>query len=252
MHIFPSLLGISYLIIQLNILREAFDNSRTWIIHVKYLCEKYGLEDPLSCLNRDPPPKSVFKETVKTKVTAYYEKVLRQSASENSAMTYLNVTASGLRGRHHPALNNMITTREVQLSRPHIKFLAGNYLTYKMKADRSGGSARCRTCLSGSDETYSHILATCLGLEEVRVKILPELQTLCTLSKNKINFENICQNEETLAQFILDPTSLNLSERLSVQDPLMNEFFKLSRNFCYKIDKTRIELLKQLEEKNLN
>ena len=66
------------------------------------------------------------------------------------------------------------------------------------------------------------------------------------------DFENICQNEETLAQFILDPTSLNLSERLSVQDPLMNEFFKLSRNFCYKIDKTRIEILKQLEEENQN
>ena len=124
-------------------LKNSCENSRTWIVHLKHLCEKYGLEDPLSCLNRDPPPKSIFKETVKTKVTAYYEKVLRQSASGNSAMTYLNVTASGLRGRHHPALNNLITTREVQLSRPHIKFLAGNYFTYKMKADRSGGSYVC-------------------------------------------------------------------------------------------------------------
>ena len=162
-------------------------------------------------------------------------------------MTYLNVTASGLSGRHHPALNNLITTREVQLSWPHIKFLAGNYFTYKMKADRSGGSARCRICLSGSDETSSHILATCQGLAEVRVKILPEFKTLCKLSQNKINFEKICQAEETLAQFILDPTSLNLSERLSLNDPLVKDFFKLSRDFCYKIDKTRLGLLKQRE-----
>ena len=70
--------------------------------------------------------------------------------------------------------------------------------------------------------------------------------------KNKINFDNIRQAEETLAQFILDPTSLNLSERLSVQDPLMKDFFKLSRNFCYKIDKTRIELLNRLEEEKEN
>ena len=169
------------------ILKNSCENSRTWAIHLKHLCEKYGLEDPLSCLNRDPPSKSIFKETVKTKVTAYYEKVLRHSASQNSAMKYLNVAASGLRGRHHPALSNIITTREVQLSRPHIKFLAGNYVTYKIKADRSGGSARCRICLSGCDETASHILATCQGLNEVRVKVLPEMERLCTISKNNID-----------------------------------------------------------------
>ena len=229
------------------ILKNSCENSRTWAIHLKHLCEKYGLEDPLSCLNRDPPSKSIFKETVKTKVTAYYEKVLQHSASQNSAMKYLNVAASGLRGRHHPALSNIITTREVQLSRPHIKFLAGNYVTCKMKSDRSGGSARCRICLSGCDETASHILATCQGLNEVRVKVLPEMERLCTLSKNNIDFKNICENEESLAQFILDPTSLNLSQRLSLQDPLLNDFFKLSRSYCHMMDKRRIELLKQLE-----
>ena len=83
------------------------------------------------------------------------------------------------------------------------------------------------------------------------MKILPEFHKLCTLSRNKIDFENICQNQETLTQFILDPTSLNLSERLSLSDPMLNDFFKLSRSFCYKIDKTRIELLNHLEaEKN--
>ena len=124
-------------------------------------------------------------------------------------------------------------------------------MTYKRKADHSGGSARCRICTSGSDETVSHIVATCQGLSEIRVKILPEFHKLCTLSRNKIDFENICQNQETLTQFILDPTSLNLSERLSLSDPMLNDFFKLSRSFCYKIDKTRIELLNHLEaEKN--
>ena len=229
------------------ILRNSSENSRTWIIHLKHLCEKYGLEDPISCLNKDPPPKSVYKEAVKTKVSAYYEKVLRQSAAENSVMTYLNVSTIGLRGRHHPALSNLITTREVQLSRPHIKFLAGNFLTYKIKADRSGGSSRCRICLSGSDETVSHIIASCQSLSVERTRILSEFRNLCRLTKNQINFENILKNEETLTQFILDPTSLNLSERLSSKDPLVKDFFKLSRDFCYKIDKNRLGLLKQLE-----
>ena len=91
----------------------------------------------------------------------------------------------------------------------------------------------------------SHVLATCQGLNEVSVKVLPEMERLCKLSKNNIDFENICENEESLAQFFLDPTSLNLSQRL--QDPLLNNFFKLSRSYCHMMDKTRIELLKQLE-----
>ena len=93
----------------------------------------------------------------------------------------------------------------------------------------------------------SHIIASCLGLSDERARILSEFENLCKLTKNQINFENILKNEETLSQFILDPTSLNLSERLSLKDPLVKDFFKLSRDFCYKIDKTRLGLLKQLE-----
>ena len=47
-------------------------------------------------------------------------------------MKYLNVFTFGLRGRRHPALSNLITKQEVKQSCPHIKFLAGNYLTYKI------------------------------------------------------------------------------------------------------------------------
>ena len=144
-HIFSLFLGVwrnqdtkVYQIIK-YILTNSSDNSRTWAIHLRHLCRKYKLEDPLSCLKRDAPSISTYKETVKTKVTAYFEKELRQSAAKNSAMSYLNVSLSGLRGRHHPALSQMITTREVQTARPHIKLLAGNYLTYKIKADQSGG-----------------------------------------------------------------------------------------------------------------
>ena len=173
------------------ILKNSSENSRTWTVHLKHLCEQYGIEDPLSCLNRDPPTKSTYKEMVKTKVTAYFENVLRQDALKNSAMGYLNVSLSGLRGRHHPAISNMITTREVQTSRPHLKLLAGNYLTYKMKASQSGGSAQCRICSSGAEESISHGVAKCQGTAEVRSKILPEFENLCKLAKNNINFEEI-------------------------------------------------------------
>ena len=149
---------------------------------------------------------SSYKELISTRITAYYENVLRESASSNSQMEYLNVTTSGLRGRHHPALANMITTKEVKLSRPHIKFLSGNYLTYQTRAEQSGGSARCRICTSGDNESISHVISTCIAMNEERKKILEEFKSLAKSTKNLIDFEDISKSEKHLCQFILDPT----------------------------------------------
>ena len=229
------------------LLQTSQDNSRTWSVHLRHLSHRYGLEDPLACLGRDAPTKSSWKELVATKVTSYFEKTLRISADNNSQMKYLNVTITGLRGRRHPALSNLYTTWEVKKSRAHIKFLSGNYLTYKQKANQSGGSPRCRICSSDCDETICHIISTCQGLAVERQKMLPQFKTLCTLAKNKIDFESY--NDDELCQFILDPTSFNLSTRVSLQDSLVPDFFKLSRDFCYVLDKTRIGLLTELDIK---
>ena len=162
-------------------------------------------------------------------------------------MRYLNVAALGLRGRHHPPIANLITTHNVRLSKPHLKFLAGNYLTYSVRAAQSGGSSACRLCLSGSEETTSHVISSCLALSQERQKLFGEYITLCKLTKNCLNFENFLENEELTCQFILDPTSLNLSERISPNDPILKNILNLSRDFCYLLDKTRLKLLKEKE-----
>ena len=140
------------------------------------------------------------------------------------------------------ALSNLITTHDVKLSRPHLKFLSGNYLTFSTKAKQSGGSSHCRICLDPS-ETISHIITSCSGMAAERKKLLIEFKSLCKNTKNKINFNKISEDEELLCQFILDPSSLNLPERVSINDPLLANFFKMSRDYCYLIDKIRIKLL---------
>ena len=166
---------------------------------------------------------------IATKITSYFENCLRRSAGENSLMDYLNVSTVGLRGRHHPALSNLVTTRDVKKARPHLKFLAGNYLTYQIKANQSGGSSRCRICTSGEDETISHVISVCSVMSEERERIFTEFRCLAIKTKNSINFDEILSNPKQLCQFILDPTSLNLPVRVSLSDPLVIEFFKLSR-----------------------
>ena len=230
------------------LLQTSQDNSRTWSVHLRHLCRRYGLEDPLVYLNRDAPTKSSWKELVATKVAAYFENTLRIAAYKNSQMIYLNVSITGLRGRRHPALSNLSTTWEVKKSRIHLKFLSGNYLTYKQKAEQSGGSPTCRICLSNCDETICHILTTCKGLADVRHKMFPEFRSLSSQTKNHIDFDLYI--DDNLCQFLLDPTSFNLSARVSLQDPLVPDFFQLSRDFCYVVDKTRIGMLTELDNKH--
>ena len=223
------------------------ENSRTWSAHIRHLCKKYGLEDPFTSLCKDPPSKAEYKELVATKITAFYEKKLRKDASSNSLMGFLNVSTLGLRGRHHPAISNMITTREVKLSRAHLKFLSGNYLTYEVKHNQSGGSRHCRICMNES-ESIIHVIVACPGMADVRQKLLKELRQLCSQTRNNINLDELAQDEKNLCQFILDPSSLNLETRVSLSDPSIHALFKFSREYCYIIDKTRIGLLQEIEK----
>ena len=95
------------------------------------------MKSPLECLAVDPPSRSEYKEYVHTKITAYYERDLRQAASTNSCMQYLHVDLTGLRGKHHPAIAYIKTTTEVAKMRPHLKMLCGNLLTYGVKYDQT-------------------------------------------------------------------------------------------------------------------
>ena len=85
-------------------------------------------------------------------------------------------------------------------------------------------------------------------MEVERNHLLEEFKTLSSSTKNQIHFEDIAENAKLLCQFILDPSSLNLPKRVSLSDTLLKDFLKLFREFCFIIDKTRVNLLKQLEK----
>jgi hypothetical protein len=213
-------------------------------VFLKQLSCMYNLEDPVKCLESDPPSKSQYKEHILTRITAFHEKEHRKEASTNSCMMYLNVSVSGLRGRHHPALSNMITTEEVKLGRCHIKMLCGDYLTYKKKSDQSGGSPHCRVCSNlDQEEDICHILTQCVPYSEIRSKKREEIENLCVTTKSNINFSEIVSDRSKLCQFILDPTSLNLNQRMSPSDPKLNELFKICRSLCNSINTVRWNIL---------
>ena len=157
-------------------------------------------------------------------------------------MQCLNVSLTGLRGKRHPALLGIVTTHQVKRANIHIKMLAGDFLTYQTRADRSGGSAHCRSCpeTSPKNENLNHILTECLAYEEIRRRIFPEFSKICKITKSNVSFEDILRSNEALCQFILDPTSFNLEKRVNINDPALPELFRISRDYCYAVNSIRI------------
>ena len=218
------------------------NNSRTWAAHLRYLCTKYNIPDPLESLKKDPPSKEEFKEYILTKISAFFETDMRDKAKNSSSMRYLNVSLTGLRGKKHPALSGIVTTHEVKKAKIHMKMLAGDYLTYEVRANRSGGSPHCRNCPEKTlkNENLRHILTECNSYRTTRERIFPEFSKACQLTKSKLCFEDILKSDQELTQFILDPASLNLQKRVHMSDPAIDELFRISRDYCYTINTIRM------------
>ena len=120
--------------------------------------------------------------------------------------------------------------------------------TYQIKSEQSGGSPNCRLCYDDSIEDICHILTVCSSYHDVRSRMLEEFSYLCMKSVSAVDFSEILTNSETLCQFILDPSSFNLKQRIHLTDPLLASFFQVSRDLCHSINEKRLQLLKKKKE----
>ena len=120
--------------------------------------------------------------------------------------------------------------------------LVGDFLTYDIKSKRSGGSPLCKCCTdTSSPEDLIHILTQCLAYKDIRDRMFPEYSNIC--SENDLKFEEMTSTDENLCQFILDPSSLNLSKRINICDPELDKILRISRDYCYAINSTRMKIL---------
>ena len=221
------------------------ESSVTWCNHIQLLCRKYSLPSPLQLLQHPPCKQEDWKCLVKTRVTAWYERDLRHKAGCNSKMTYLNVLLSGLSGKPHPALRGIHTTQDCKKLRVHIKFLSGDFLTYHRRyRDNPSLDPSCRLC-PASQETIEHILAVCPALADTRQRLYPELMNTV------LHVQPSCgilatSTPAILTQFVLDCTSTNLTQAFCVpsHNPLVQNIFTISRDWCYAMSNTRSRLLK--------
>ena len=230
------------------VLRMCESNSTTWSHHIKILSEKYDLPCPLLLLEEKITiNKESWKLLVKTNITAFHERRLREASESNSKMQYLNVKLLGLAGRPHPALQHILTTQDVRKLRVHLKFLVGDYYhSQRLALDQPHLSPACKLC-SAPVESTEHVLGTCSATAECRDRILPELlNTVAAVQPSSHILLRPTKGE--LVQFILDCTSPNLGNNLRIptQNPRVFEVFRVSRDWCFAISKERIRQLSKL------
>ena len=231
-------------------------SSTTWSNHLRILCDKYFLPNPLALMqNGQVWTKEDWKCLIKTKVIIHYEKELRTQSLFNSKMKYLNVSLSGLSRQPHPPLLNIRTTQDVKKLRIHLKFLTGDYCTAERLAiDQPSLDPHCKLCLANGiteKESIAHILTTCHATSEIRRRIYPDLlNTVLQVQPTSKILEN--PSSEQLTQFILDCTSLNLNDSLRVpsHNPNHTEIFQVARDWCFAISNERMRLIRNLKLKH--
>ena len=167
----------------------------------------------------------------KTKIRVFHENELKRTAKANSLMKLFNVELLSLNGKIHPVANYIYTDNDFDRAIPHIQMLSGIYYTYSLKAKYKGGSNKCPFCTDQKTEDIKHILLTHQSVKMKR--ILCEIQLLCDSSVSIRNFVLNQQNEDTQTQFLIDPTSISLEQRISFEDPLLEDMIRKCRDYTF-------------------
>ena len=235
------------------LLMMANSSSVTWSAHVRIIFKQYSLPDPLVLLDSPPWPKERWKSHTIIAVTAYHEAAWRHRAASNYKLQYLNVQCTGLTGRPHPVLSWVQTTQDVEIIRPHIKILCGDYLCYDYLHHDRGTDPQCRLCSSlvcdgpAPVEDIEHLLSICRATRETREnRLVILLNTIAHLCRDNSLVLN--QSSSLLTQFVLDCSSLNLSPdfRISPDHPAFTDITRQCSYYVHAVHRDRKRQLKNL------
>ena len=87
-------------------------------------------------------------------------------------------------------------------------------------------------------ENLQHILTVCSAYTDIRTRIIHEYEELCAHAKTTIFWSEIIGDNRTFCQFVLDPASFNLTQRIHRNDPILEPLFEVSRDYCFAVNKT--------------
>ena len=234
-----------------NTLSASKRASRSWFLQVGDLCIKYSITDPLTLLS-NPPTKSSFNRSAKSKVIDFWETKLRSDATLLSSLTFFKPEFYSLTKPHPIWTSAGNNPHESEKACCQARMISGRFRTCWLARHWSGdssGSCSLPSChLNPTPGTLAHILLECEDLSIARQGVYAlwanYLRDKPYLFPIVRRYTVECSDIEKI-QFILDcsvlPDVIALHQRLGkmVHDSL----FYLTRSLCYSIEKTRSKLL---------
>ena len=94
-----------------------------------------------------------------------------------------------------------------------------------------------------------HTLIQCRALADIHEWLKADLVNIIVDNDDQNKILEHTASDETITQFVLDPTSMNLANgyRISILHPRLQGVLKISRDWCFSTNSRRTTLLKKLD-----
>ena len=224
------------------ILTYAPNSAKSWFQQIRELCTQYGLQDPLQLLN-NPPPKEAFKREVKTKITNYWETLLRVEASPLGSLKYFKPELYSLTKAHYMWTSAASNPFECSKATILAKMASGRYRTEMLCrhwSSNKDGYCRAPSC-SLEPGTLKHLLVTCPALDAVRERLYTMWleRTVMFPALHSVIRDVLCSDENCKTQFILEPLVFpQLSKCFQFYGKsFIDQLSYITRTFAFYIDR---------------
>ena len=232
---------------------EVFTSRGTawsWFHQVRDLCLKYQLPHPLTFLTKTIT-KEAFKNLVKKHVINFWELKLRADADPLLSLKYFKPEFMSLLKPHPLLVTAGAHPYEVAKAGVQALFLSGRYRTELLCSHWSNnehGHCLLPSCAGLLiKEDLEHILLNCGSLALTRQRLsaftIKFSNTVPLLSSALLQLTN--PSHQLFIQFLLDcsviPQVISLAQVHG--EDVYNQFFKVSRTWCYSLHRERLRIL---------
>lgn len=213
------------------------DSSKSWVIYIQKLLQKYSLPSLKECIE-SLPPKQIWKEKVKKAVAITIKIVIEEEAAEKSTLKFLNPSFDV---NYHQAILNIKNPREIKRVNVKLRMLTGTYMVqdteHKFKRAKNNVCQLCKE----EKEDITHMLTTCTALQEERNVYYAVIDALIpsTLAGKYV----LLQDRELLTHLTLDVSHPEISKIIALPDNLKLEIECVARELCFKLHKRRLDIL---------
>ena len=225
------------------------DNSSSWFIQIKELCQQYQLPHPLTLLESSSS-KETFKQLIKAQVHVYWKEKLCLESSRLDSLVFFKPQHMSLSTPHPLITSCGSNPYEINKAVIQLKLLSGRYRTDKLLAHfHKSNSPTCQLSCNTPDALgdVQHLLVHCSALSSRRDvlfeywDVLASTNPVCTTLVNSIKQGP----EENFMQFLLDCTALPVVAQLAGEfgPEVLSTLFKMTHTYCYSIHRERLKLL---------